>query len=84
MTQSQSVTGKKLKTCSNRWIISCAPLCATVIRDRLPNAEVDLYALLQCGEDSEYGRKAYDGYIEMFWALLVKDGESSPPVSGNF
>jgi glucosinolate gamma-glutamyl hydrolase len=43
-----------------------------------------LYALLQCGEDSEYGRKAYDGYIEMFWALLVKDGESSPPVSGNF
>jgi hypothetical protein len=41
----------------------------------------DLYVLLQCGEDSEYRRKAYDGYIEVFWE---EDGESSPPASGNF
>jgi hypothetical protein len=26
----------------------------------------NLYALLQCGEDSEYRRKAYGGYIEVF------------------
>jgi hypothetical protein len=26
----------------------------------------DLYALLQCSEDFEYGRKAYGGYIEVF------------------
>jgi glucosinolate gamma-glutamyl hydrolase len=44
----------------------------------------DLYALLQCGEDSEYGRKAYGSYIEVFCALLVEDGESSPSASGNF
>jgi glucosinolate gamma-glutamyl hydrolase len=41
----------------------------------------ELYALLQCGEDSEYRRKAYGGYIEVFWE---EDGESSPPPSGNF
>jgi hypothetical protein len=124
-TQSQSVTGKKQKTCSSRWIILCTPLCATVARDRLPDAEADgqtatpgiqlppgatlrrgcvrhllmrttvveaiivvpsltradLYALLQCGKDSEYGHKAYGGYIKMFWA---EDGESSPSTSGNF
>jgi hypothetical protein len=38
----------------------------------------------QCGEDFEYGRKAYDGYIKVFWALLAEDGESSPPTSGKF
>jgi hypothetical protein len=27
---------------------------------------VDLYALLQCGEGSEYGHKTYSGYIEVF------------------
>jgi glucosinolate gamma-glutamyl hydrolase len=43
-----------------------------------------LYALLQYGEDSEYGRKAYNGYFEVFRMLLVKDGESSLPASGNF
>jgi hypothetical protein len=43
-----------------------------------------LYALLQCGEDSEYGRKAYDGYFEVFRVLLVEDSESSPPASENF
>jgi hypothetical protein len=26
----------------------------------------DLYILLQCGEDFEYGCKAYCGYIEVF------------------
>jgi hypothetical protein len=56
-----------------------------VVIPSLPSlARADLYALLQCGEDSEYGRKAYGGYIEVFWALLAKDGESSPPASGNF
>jgi hypothetical protein len=44
----------------------------------------DLYEMLQCGVDSEYGRKTYGGYIEMFWMLLVEDDESSPPASGNF
>jgi hypothetical protein len=44
----------------------------------------DLYVLLQCSEDSEYGQKAYNGYIEVFWVLLVEDDEFSPPVSGKF
>jgi hypothetical protein len=26
----------------------------------------DLYALLQCGDDSEYGHKTYSGYIKVF------------------
>jgi hypothetical protein len=38
-------------------------------------ARADLYALLQCGKDSKYGRKTYGGYIEVFQALLVEDGE---------
>jgi glucosinolate gamma-glutamyl hydrolase len=33
------------------------------------------YALLQCGEDSEYVRKAYGGYFNVFRALLEEDGE---------
>ncbi|XP_062212067.1 gamma-glutamyl peptidase 5-like [Phragmites australis] len=33
------------------------------------------YALLQCGEDSEYVRNAYGGYFEVFRALLAEDGE---------
>jgi hypothetical protein len=41
----------------------------------------DLYTLLQCGENSEYGRKAYGGYIEVFWA---ENDESSPLTSGYF
>jgi hypothetical protein len=41
----------------------------------------DLYTLLQCGENSEYGRKAYGGYIKVFWA---ETDESSPLTSGNF
>jgi hypothetical protein len=44
---------------------------------------VDLYALLQFGEDSEYGRKAHNDYFKVFHALLVED-ESSPLASGNF
>jgi hypothetical protein len=47
-------------------------------------AQADLYALLQCGEDSEYERKTYSVYIEVFRTLLVEDGESSPLASGNF
>jgi hypothetical protein len=43
-----------------------------------------IYALLQCGEDSEYERKAYDGYFEVFHAQLVENGESSLLASGNF
>jgi hypothetical protein len=50
----------------------------------LLSARADLYILLQCGEDSEYGRKTYGGYIAVFRTLLVEDGESSPPASGNF
>jgi hypothetical protein len=50
----------------------------------LSPARVDSYALLQCGADSEYGHKTYGGYIKVFRALLVEDGESSPPTSGNF
>jgi hypothetical protein len=41
-------------------------------------ARGNLYTLLQCGEDFESGRKAYDGYIEVFWAPLVEEDESSP------
>jgi hypothetical protein len=66
---------------------SCAPPAAAVaeaiIVIPLPLC-VNLYTLLQCGEDSEYGCKAYGGYIKVFWALLVEDGESSPLKSGNF
>jgi hypothetical protein len=47
-------------------------------------ARVDLYAPLQCSEDSEYRRKAYDGYIKVFWALLAEDSESSPLASWDF
>jgi glucosinolate gamma-glutamyl hydrolase len=43
-----------------------------------------LYALLQCGDDSKYRRKAYNGYFAVFRALLVEDGDSSPSASGNF
>jgi hypothetical protein len=50
----------------------------------LSPTRADLYALLQCDEDSEYGHKAYGSYIEVFWALLVEDGESSPSASRNF
>jgi hypothetical protein len=53
----------------------------TVILSPTPT---DLYALLQYGEDFEYGRKTCGGYIEVFWVLLVEDDESSPPASGNF
>jgi hypothetical protein len=34
-------------------------------------ARANLCVLLQCGDDSEYGCKAYNGYIEVFWALLA-------------
>jgi hypothetical protein len=44
----------------------------------------NLYLLLQCSEGFEYGRKTYGGYIEVFWALLAEDDESSLPASGNF
>jgi hypothetical protein len=47
-------------------------------------ARADLYALLLCGEDSEYGRKVYDDYFEVFCVLLAKYGKSSPLASGNF
>jgi hypothetical protein len=46
-------------------------------------ARADLYALLQCGKDSKYGRKTYGGYIEVFQALLVEDGESVTPNLSN-
>jgi hypothetical protein len=29
-------------------------------------SHANLYTLLQCGEDFEYGRKAYGDYIEVF------------------
>ncbi|KAG8097799.1 hypothetical protein GUJ93_ZPchr0013g33799 [Zizania palustris] len=38
-------------------------------------AKAGSYAVLQCGEDSEYVRKAYGGYFEVFRALLAEDGE---------
>jgi hypothetical protein len=47
-------------------------------------AHADLYALLQCSEDSEYGCKAYNGYFEVFHALLAEDGDSSLLACGNF
>jgi hypothetical protein len=50
----------------------------------LSSTRADLYALLQCVEDSEYGCKAYGRYFEVFHALLAKDDESSPAASGNF
>jgi hypothetical protein len=68
-------------------VAQCAPPTATVVETVviIPLAAGGgLYALLQCGEDSVYGHKAYDGYFEMFRALLAEDGESSPPTSRNF
>jgi hypothetical protein len=65
----------------------CAPAAATVVKAIIvvPSPACDdLYALLQCDEDSEYERKTYGGYIEVFWVLLTEDGESSPSVSRNF
>jgi hypothetical protein len=47
-------------------------------------ARTSLDALLQCGEDSEYRRKAYDGYFEVWHVLLVEDGKSSPLTTRNF
>ncbi|KAG8065470.1 hypothetical protein GUJ93_ZPchr0004g39595 [Zizania palustris] len=38
-------------------------------------AKAGSYVVLQCGEDSEYVRKAYRGYFEVFRALLAEDGE---------
>jgi hypothetical protein len=66
---------------------SCAPSAAAVVEAIIvvPSlARADLYALLQCGEDSEYWCKAYGGYIEVFWMLVAEDDESSPSASGNF
>jgi glucosinolate gamma-glutamyl hydrolase len=65
----------------------CTPLAAAVVEPIvvIPSAaRTGLYKLLQCGEDSEYGRNAYGGYFEVFHVLLVEDGESSPPTSRNF
>jgi hypothetical protein len=65
----------------------CAPAAVAVVKAIIiiiPSPmRANLYALMQCGEDSEYGRKTYGGYIEVFWALVVEDGESSLPASGN-
>jgi hypothetical protein len=66
---------------------SCAPPAAVVVEAIIvvPSlACADLYALLQYGEDFKYGHKAYGGYIEVFWALLAEDGESSLLASWNF
>jgi hypothetical protein len=65
----------------------CAPPAAVVVEAIvvIPSPmRANLYALLQCGEDSEYVHKTYGGYIEVFRTLVVEDGESSPPASGNF
>jgi hypothetical protein len=65
----------------------CVPTTAAVVEAIvvIPSLEhANLYALLQCDEDFEYGRKTYGGYIEVLRTLLAKDGESSPPASGNF
>jgi glucosinolate gamma-glutamyl hydrolase len=62
----------------------CTPLAAAVdeVIVVIPSSvRADLYALLQCREDSEYMRKTYDNYIEVFRALMVEDG---PPASRNF
>jgi hypothetical protein len=47
-------------------------------------ARADLYALLQCDENSEYWCKVYGGCIEVFWMLVAEDDKSSPSASGNF
>jgi glucosinolate gamma-glutamyl hydrolase len=55
----------------------CTPAAVAVVKAIIiiPSPmRANLYALLQCGEDSEYGRKTYGGYIEVFWALVVEDG----------
>jgi hypothetical protein len=65
----------------------CVPLAAVVVKAIILvplSTCADLYALLQCAEDFEYGRKAYGGYIEVFWALVAEDGESSLPATENF
>jgi putative intracellular protease/amidase len=41
-----------------------------------PSAAGGSYAVLQCGEDSEYVRQKYSGYFTVFRALLEEDGES--------
>jgi hypothetical protein len=44
----------------------------------------NLYNQLQCGEDSEYGRKAYNDYFEVFHVLRAEDDKSLRPTSKNF
>jgi hypothetical protein len=66
---------------------SCTPPAAAVVEAVIvvPSAvHAGLYARLQCSDDSEYERKAYDDYFKVFHTLLAEDGESSPTASGNF
>jgi hypothetical protein len=82
-----TIPGGPTASRSHAAVWSCAPLAAAVVEAVIivPSAaRAGLYALLQCGEDSEYRCKAYDGYFKVFHVLLAEDGESSPPVSGNF
>jgi hypothetical protein len=64
---------------------ACRLLLRTAVVDAIvvvpSSTHANLYALLQCGEEFEYGRKAYCGYNEVFWA---EDGEFSSQTSGNF
>jgi hypothetical protein len=65
----------------------CAPPAVAVVEAVIivPSpVRAGLYALLQCGKDFEYGRKAYVRYFEVFHVLLAEDGESSLLASGNF
>lgn len=49
---------------------------AAVAAEVVPSAGGGSYAVLQCGEDSEYVRQKYSGYFTVFRALLEEDGES--------
>ncbi|CAD6206194.1 unnamed protein product [Miscanthus lutarioriparius] len=54
-------------------VVSAAAVAAAVAV--VPSAGGS-YAVLQCGEDSEYVRQKYSGYFTVFRALLEEDGES--------
>ena len=56
-------------------LLPSAAAAAAVVVPAAPSA-AGSYAVLQCGEDSEYVRKAYSGYFQVFRALLEEDGEA--------
>jgi hypothetical protein len=76
-------TASRSHGAARSYVPPVAAVVEAIIVVPLP-AHADLYALLHCSEDFEYGCKTYGDYIEVFWALLVEGSESSPSASENF